>query len=512
MNRGHLLLGALLLVLGCHSHEHAEEESRPGVSITRFAPKTELFVEFPALVVGAESPFAAHLTNLETFKPLLSGKVTVALSGGGSPEEQFVSEGPTSPGIFRPVASPAHAGSRELSVLVSADGIEERHDLGTVEVFPSLSEVTVGEEPEKGPAITFLKEQQWRVPFATEPVGKRMLRESLRAYGVLRPRADGEARITAPVTGRIITMPPEMPTLGTAVTAETVLVQLAPRISADTDPAELERAVERAKRDLEQARRERARLEALFRTEAVPERRVLSARHDELDAESDYQAALHRQRQYQGIHRTSDGEPAGRITVRSPIPGTLVGVHVAPGEFVEEGRVLFEVVDLDRLWLEVHIPEADIAKARKATGAWFEVSGFPEPFQATPESGGRVIAMSGVVDSESRTSSLVVEAPNGDRALRAGMFADVRVLSGEAKETMAVPVSAILDEAGESVVYVEQGGESFERRPLELGGRDGDFVEVLSGLSPGERVVTKGAYYIRLASSSGAVPAHGHAH
>jgi multidrug efflux pump subunit AcrA (membrane-fusion protein) len=92
------------------------------------------------------------------------------------------------------------------------------------------------------------------------------------------------------------------------------------------------------------------------------------------------------------------------------------------------------------------------------------------------------------------------------------MFADVRVLSGEAKETMAVPVSAILDEAGESVVYVEQGGESFERRPLELGGRDGDFVEVLSGLSPGERVVTKGAYYIRLASSSGAVPAHGHAH
>lgn len=511
MNR--TLLVTLLLLWACQAHEEAREAERPGVSITHFAERTELFVEFPLLAVGAESPFAAHLTRLDTFKPLRSGSATVVLSGGGLPEERFSVDGSSSPGIFRPVASPEHAGARELAVLVRGEGIEERHDLGTVEVASSLSDLPEEqEEAAAAPAITFLKEQQWRVPFATAPVAKETLRESLRAHGVLRPRADGEARISAPTTGRIVTAPQDAPTLGMAVTPETILAQLAPRLSAETDPAELERAVARAKRDLDQARRERARLEDLFRTEAVPERRVLSARHDEQDAESDYQAALHRQKQFQGIHRTNDGEPAGRVTVRSPVAGMLVGVHVAPGEFVDEGRELFEVVDLERLWLEIHVPEADLARAQRATGAWFEVSGFPEPFQATPDRGGRVIAMSGVVDPASRTSSLVVEVPNQDRALRAGMFADARILTGEAKETLAVPLSALLDEAGESVVYVEQGGESFERRPLELGRRDGELVEVVSGLGPGERVVTKGAYYIRLAASSGAVPAHGHAH
>jgi cobalt-zinc-cadmium efflux system membrane fusion protein len=509
-------LGALILLcaLGCHAHEDApQEEGRAGESITHFSAHTELFVEFPALVVGSESPFAAHVTRLDSFKPLSAGDVTVVLSGGDAPEERFAATGAPSPGIFRAVVVPQTPGSRELSIHISGEGIDDRHDLGPVTVFSDITQAKAAQpEEEAPPAIPFLKEQQWRVPFATAPVEEHRIRESLRAHGVLRPRSDGEASIGAPATGRIIAAPGQAATLGTVVTPETVLALLAPRLSADTDPAELERAVARAHRDLEQARRERKRLEDLFRTEAVPERRVLSARHDEKDAESDLEAAVYRLKQYQGIHRTTDGEPAGGIAIRSPIAGTLVQIHVAPGEFVEEGRELFDVIDLASLWLEVHIPEAEVARVQKATGAWFEVSGFSRPFEVTPQSGGRLITLGGMVDPESRTSPLVLEVDNSAAGLRAGMFADVHVLIGEPSRAVAVPVSAIVDEAGQSVAYVEQGGESFERRALTLGRRDGELVEVLEGLRPGERVVTKGAYYLRLASTSGSVPAHGHAH
>ena len=96
--------------------------------------------------------------------------------------------------------------------------------------------------------------------------------------------------------------------------------------------------------------------------------------------------------------------------------------------------------------------------------------------------------------------------------LAVGMFADVNVLTGDERTVLAIPTSAVVDDGGESVAYVEREGESFERRSLTLGVRDGDFVEVLDGLSPGERLVTRGAYYLRLAAASGAIPAHGHAH
>jgi multidrug efflux pump subunit AcrA (membrane-fusion protein) len=75
-----------------------------------------------------------------------------------------------------------------------------------------------------------------------------------------------------------------------------------------------------------------------------------------------------------------------------------------------------------------------------------------------------------------------------------------------------VPSSAIVDDAGRPIVFVQVEGEAFERRPVTLGTREGELVQVLSGVKPGEHIVTKGAYLVRLASLSTSVPAHGHVH
>jgi multidrug efflux pump subunit AcrA (membrane-fusion protein) len=75
-----------------------------------------------------------------------------------------------------------------------------------------------------------------------------------------------------------------------------------------------------------------------------------------------------------------------------------------------------------------------------------------------------------------------------------------------------IPVSALVEEQGIFYVYVQTEGESFQKRELKLGANDGQKVQVLSGLSEGERVVTKGGYQIKLSQASGALPAHGHEH
>jgi membrane fusion protein, heavy metal efflux system len=77
---------------------------------------------------------------------------------------------------------------------------------------------------------------------------------------------------------------------------------------------------------------------------------------------------------------------------------------------------------------------------------------------------------------------------------------------------LVIPVSALIEEQGVFYAYVQTEGESFQKRELKLGANDKEKVQVLSGLTEGERVVTKGAYQIKLSQASGTMPAHGHEH
>ena len=92
------------------------------------------------------------------------------------------------------------------------------------------------------------------------------------------------------------------------------------------------------------------------------------------------------------------------------------------------------------------------------------------------------------------------------------MALQVYVETARVEEALVIPTSALVDEDGRAVVFVQLSGETFAKRDLALGIRDGAVVQVLSGVSEGERVVTQGAYAIRLASVSTTIPAHGHSH
>ncbi len=506
---------ALVLVLGCHSSADraasAPASDRPTQSITHYGPWTELYVEFPALVAGLDSPFAAHLTKLADFKPLEAGRVTIVLAGAAGAEERFEVSAPTVPGFFRPVAKPAGVGDRQLAAeVVTADGVE-RHELGTVTVVDDRAHVATPAEA-TAPRIVFLKEQQWRIEFETTPAAERTLRATVAANGTISARADGEAYVSAPLTGRLVVRGTEFPRLGMPVRRDQILASIAPRLGSDVDLASLDLVLRQATIAADHARRERRRLQSLFAEHAVPERRVIEARHEAASAEAALAAARQRLEQFRGTQRAAASEASAVVELRSPIDGTVVAVAAAPGAFVVEGRELFRVVDLGRVWLQVQIPEADVSRVQEARAAWFTLDGFAESFEVDAQHGGRIVAFGGVVDPQTRTVPLVFELDNPNGALRVGMFARVHVLAAEPVTGLAIPAAAVIDDGGQEVSYVQVGGEAFERRPIRLGIRDGDWVQVLDGLAAGERVVTRGAYQVRLAAAASALPAHGHVH
>jgi RND family efflux transporter MFP subunit len=495
-----------------HDHHGGDHDGAPTLVVTHFSAQTELFVEFPALIVGRESPFAAHLTRLADYAPVSAGKVTVVLRSEGAETELFSVESPSVPGIFRPVAKPTHPGPHQVAVLLESAGLTVSHELGELTVFESVEQALLSGEcevPRGEGSISYLKEQQWKVDFGLSVVERRSLRVALAAYGTLRARSSGEAHVVAPFSGRVATTGEGFPKIGDDVELDQTLVVLAPRLDDAGDRASLELEVQRARLDLEHAKLELERLEGLFAGGAVAERRVVASRSEVALLEAELKAANRRLGQSRSLFRPGKAGGRGGVKVRAPIAGTVTRVDAAPGAFVDEGQELFHVADLDRLWLEARVSEADLGRLGRPTGAWFEAEGDDEPIEIPREG---LVTVGGVLDPQTRTVPVIFELANSERRLRVGVSVRAHVVVGEPIDAVAVPVGAILREEGQDVVMVMAGGESFERRPVRLGIRDSGFVQVLSGLEPGERVVSTGAYSVRLAGSSSAIPTHGHAH
>jgi cobalt-zinc-cadmium efflux system membrane fusion protein len=476
-----------------------------GNAITHYTESSELFVEFPHLVKGEEAAFAAHLSRLADFKAISEGKLTVTLSGGGQTEERTEIGVSKTPGIFRPVLKPQHTGKRRLTFQLVAAGITSTHDLGEVDVFSDRKAADTAAKPEGGDeGIKFTKEQQWKIDFANTPAIEREVRESIAVTATLRPRTSGEAQIAVPSAGLLRAGPSGFPQVGMKIAAGQIVAYLAPRLGGETDVATLNLAIQRARIESAQATQERERLEGLLAVEAIAAKRVVEARHRERLVQAELSAAEQRAATYQG--------GTGGIALKSPIAGTVVAVNGSPGAAVTDGQMIVHVAVLDKLWLDARVPESDLGRITSPTGAFFRLDGTQNTTVLEVGRNARLIAFGGMVDKESRTVPAIIEFDNADALLRAGMQIQARLYTGRAAKGIAIPASALLDDAGQTVVFVQKEGESFERRTVEAGPRDGDWIAIKSGIAAGERVVTKGAYQVRLAATQPAAMGHGHAH
>jgi membrane fusion protein, heavy metal efflux system len=504
-----LVVGAATLFVACSRNpEAARTPARPEapepLKATVWTAGGELYLEYPPLVWNQRVRFAIHLTRLTDFRAVKDAACEVRLDWD-TDSDLFPCDPSTHPGIFGANVDPKSEGNVRLSILVHGRDLTETFDVGHVKI---ASDAFSTERPpeSKEETISFSKEQQWALDFGTQLVTAQNLRENLRVAAETQPRTGGEVSVIAPIAGRVIVE--KTFAVGTAVEKGSALVSMIPPTSAVSDLASLQLAETEAKVTVEQAGRDRARAERLLAAGAVSARRAEEARAVEATAQARLQAAQARLAQYDAT-RTADGVEAGakRFFIRAPIGGILSESSAVNGANVEPGAVLFRIVDIEALFVSGVVPESEFSKLRQLSGAEIEM---PDTGQARPVR--RLVAIGRLVDPGTRTIPVTYEIDNHDHRLAVNQTVFLRLLLTPAGMTPAVPESAIIDDAGRPVVFVQRGGETFLRRPVKLGVRNGGIVQVLEGVSPGDRVVTKGAYLIRLSTMSSAVPAHGHVH
>lgn len=474
----------------------------------------EVFAEHRPPVAGQPTRLITHVTDLESSEPRRAGPATFALRQGDTVVEHS-QPAPARDGVYLADLVFPKAGDWRVTLLLPASGTNAGIELGTVRVHADEHAARHAQVPEPPEGVTFLKEQQWKLHLRVEPAAQRRVVERVRLPARVRAKPGLSSAVVAPVSGQWVAPPNgEAPELGSRVEAGQLLGVLRPNFTeAAARLAEAGAEFATAKAALEQAETAYQRTRKLVAEEAKSPRELQEAELLFRSAQARYAAARGLLQTFQQATNEATADQPLRLEIRAPIAGTLNSIAAGPGEVVSAEQPLFTVLNPATVWIEAAIPEASVGRLRPGKEALLELPGSLGEFSPlTGDGPARLVSLGLEVDSATRTVPLIYEVANPNTRLRPGQWVTLLVETARAESALAIPDSAIVEEGGRPVAFVQVGGETFEKRNLKLGIRDGNWVRVLEGIEPGERVVTQGAFAIRLASVSGALPAHGHAH
>jgi RND family efflux transporter MFP subunit len=452
-----------------------------------------------------------HLTRLADFSALNAGRPAIELipDAGGATVTLPGTE-PLRPGAFRVEGTVPPAGKYRWGLVLASPGLNDRHDLGSIVVYGDERAAAASRAKDEGDpaAIAYLKEQQWTNPFATTPVREGSIRVSIRVPAAVEPVTGGEALVAAPADGRYVSS--RLPSVGDRVQAGQELGRLEPRLAhGGEDRASLEAAVTESQAALDGAKADLARAERLLEERAVPGRRVEDAGRAVAVAEARVTAARARlQQREQVLASGGSGASGNAFVLRAPIAGRVAEVLAALGASYGEGAPLFRIVRADRVELQAQVPPGDAPAARAVTALAFEVPGRAGAIDLVADH----VHDAGVIDPKTRALPVQIEVENRDGRLLIGQAGTAILYTGKTDQVPVVPQEAVLMEAGRPYVFVQIAGERFARRYVEVAGRSSGAVGIRSGLMPNDRVVTRGAYEIQLASAAKGLPAEGHVH
>ncbi|MBS1109721.1 MAG: putative Co/Zn/Cd efflux system rane fusion protein [Anaeromyxobacteraceae bacterium] len=182
--------------------------------------------------------------------------------------------------------------------------------------------------------------------------------------------------------------------------------------------------------------------------------------------------------------------PLEFLTVRAPIDGYVGRRGVQVGGYVTPGQELYEIADIANVWVLADVYEGDIGRVHAGQRANLALQALPgESFT------GKVAYLYPAVNPQSRTMQARIVVPNAKGRLRPGMYADVTIDLGMSEGT-TIPADALVDTGESQYVFVALPGGRFEPRPVTVGARTAEKVQILRGVHPGENVVTTANFLI----------------
>lgn len=495
---------ATALLLGCgpaHEHDdhvhlpdgsHPDAHSHEPIAVTRYTDSLELYLEYEPMILGNTTRLFAHFTQLgQRHRPVEDGSLTVSLEMRGSTVTAR-SKAPHEAGIFIAELIPTMAGEGRMLFTLTVDGREERFAIDTITVHTTPHEAaSVHGEALPSGSLTFLKEQQWRVGFATLQLAPSTFHEVLQVGGTVRAAPGNEHIVNAPVSG-VVQFFGTGPVEGMQVTKGSTLMVIT---SGGMAHENMDSEYLKAKAAWEQAAADMRRADLLITDRIISEKEYAEIKNRYRTAEVTFNTL--------GRDRTEEGRK-----IMAPGEGHLRDIRVTHGQFVAAGTPLLTVARSGRLHMVALVPQREAQRLRGIGSATFRVASDTRVHDSV-QLNGKLLSFGQSTSGGMVPITFEVDNPGN---ILPGSFAEVWLRGKPIEEALVIPVDALIEEQGHYAVYVQTGGETMEKRSVTLGGSDGVMVQLLNGVRAGERVVTTGAFQVKLATMGGTMPDHGHEH
>ncbi|MFN2371535.1 MAG: hypothetical protein ABR506_10370, partial [Candidatus Krumholzibacteriia bacterium] len=246
---------------------HAGEAEAPPVAVTLWTDEVELFMEYPQMVAARSGRFIIHLTVLDGFQPVRAGRVVLTFTAPDGRREVRTADTLLREGIFAPDIGLVAAGPYAFELAYEGPDVSATF---TVPGFRVHAAPVHAHEDEEEEGITFLKEQQWQVPFATAFAEDRELKRTVWAIGRVLPAPQAYAEIAAPIAGTVqVLADGDLALPGAHVRRGDVVARIAPPLEGDSWTA--------SRLALAQAERDYARAQRLREVDAIPAREFEAA-------------------------------------------------------------------------------------------------------------------------------------------------------------------------------------------------------------------------------------------
>ena len=556
-----------------HSHDHEDghdhgHEGEGHLLLTAYSDGLEFFAETGTFVAGQEVSVLLHVTELQDFKPYVGEDVSVCLvpkgesagdncgncshghgteaepeiegEGEGHSHEgetheghqhegeghthqhegethedhQHESEGHSHEGEGHTHEGEGHTHQHEgktevqgiyrfcvraeaegeANLVFSADG--QRASI-PVRVFGSASEASEYAESlevRSSNGAVFPKEKSWSVDFATEEAVLEPFGQVIRATSRVQPSQEEVFTVSA-LTDGVVSIGAKALVEGREVRKGETLCIVKGSGTADEN---LATKYARAEADYNFARNEYERKKALASDRIVSESELRQA-----EAAFEIAKAV-----FENLKGNFD---ASGQSAKSPIEGFVTSVTVSNGQFVRAGDPIATVSRSRSLLVVAEIQPRYSACLKDICGATFKDMDSGRIW-TLDELGGKVVSYGKSVSSDSPLIPVTFSVPNKGGFIP-GSFLQTRIITRSETPAITLPTTSLIEEQGNYFVYRQLTPEYFEKTPVTIGASDGLRTEIRSGLNAGERVVSKGAMFVKLAQASGALDPHaGHNH
>ena len=503
MNIKNLFFLPIILLFAACSHNHGvnvhdEPHENEKIQYTIYTDDFELFAESDPLILGDTAHILAHFTALPGFKAMEKGRITLSLSVNGNVVSTTLDK-PTRKGIYSFVIIPYSSGKGTLKFVISTENGNYDVVIPEVVVYASDEEHEDSEEhkndkmPESGLSV-FTKEQSWKIDFATELPVQGPIGQTIKTTALVLSSPQNEVMVTSKMRG-IVKYAIGNLLEGKEISSGKILFTVSGQELADNDfPVRFSES----NNNYEKAKADYDRIADLAKDKIVSEKELLRAKNQLDNAKAVYE-------NLRGNYNVSGQK------IRSPLSGYVKQIFVQNGEFVEAGQAIVAISQNKTMVLKAEVAQkyASMLNSVKTANIYSMQN---KKTYTLDDLNGRILSYGKSTNHDNFLLPVYMEIDNKGN-FPSGSFVEIYLKTFSDNNALTVPNKALLEDQGVFYIYVQNTPELFEKREVKIGTTDGLRTEILQGLSKGERVVTKGAIFIKLAQTTGTLDAHsGHVH